>query len=459
MSILLVALDVTMVSLALPSIARDLDASVSALQWTTAGYTVTLASLLMLGGSTADRFGRARVFRIGLGLFTAASLGCALAPGVEWLIVFRVLQGVGGSMMNPVAMSIVRVTFEDPAERAKAIGMWAAVVGLGMALGPAVGGPLVELGWRAVFLVNIPVGLVAIILVTRFVPESRAARPRRLDPIGQGLAIALLASVTTAIIEGPSAGWGSPLVVALLMVAAGSLAAMVPYELRRRDPLIDPRFFRSRPFASATVIAIAAFVSFGGFLFLNTLYLQEVRGLAPTTAGLYTLPLAAATALISPFSGRVVAARGVRLPLVFGGLALASGSLMLVPLSANTHVGWLLLAYAVFGLGFGALNPPITNTAVAGMPPAQAGVAAAVASTSRQVGQTLGVAAAGVVIAAGLGGASISEGLASASHTAWWAIAGLGAGIAVLGVVASTAGATASAERAAADLAAVEAAL
>jgi EmrB/QacA subfamily drug resistance transporter len=451
MSLLIVGMDVTIVNVALPSIRRDFDASVSALQWTTAAYTVALASLLMLGGSTADRLGRARVFKLGLALFTAASLACSLAPSAGWLIAFRVLQGVAGAMLNPVAMSIIRNTFEDPRERAQAIGIWGAVVGISMALGPVLGGVLVELSWRAVFLVNIPIGLAAIALTARFVPESRAPRPRRPDPIGQLLVIVMLATLTMAIIEGPSLGWGSPWIAALAATAGLSLVTLVRYELRRVDPLIEPRFFVSRPFAAATVIAVAAFTAFGGFLFLNTLYLQDVRGLSPASAGLCTLPIAAMTVLCSPIAGRVVGARGVRGPLIVGGLGLGLGGLMLVSLSADTSLGWLLAAYCVFGLGFGAVNPPITDTAVSGMPPSQAGVAAAVATTSRQVGLTLGVAVVGAVVAAGLDG-SLHEDLAAATHAAWWLIAVLGAGIVVLGLAASTGAARASAERTAARL-------
>ena len=229
----------------------------------------------------------------------------------------------------------------------------------------------------------------------------------------------MLASLTSAIIEGPSLGWGSPLIVVLAVTAGVSLVTLVRYELRRVDPLIEPRFFASRPFSAATVIAVAAFAAFGGFLFLNTLYLQEVRGLSPLSAGLCTLPMAAMTVLVSPISGRVVGARGVRGPLVVGGLGLGCGSLMLVSLSADTSLGWLLAAYCVFGLGFGAVNPPITNTAVSGMPASQAGVAAAVATTSRQVGLTLGVAVVGALATAGVDG-SLHDELAAASHAAWW---------------------------------------
>jgi EmrB/QacA subfamily drug resistance transporter len=451
MSLLIVGMDVTIVNVALPSIQRDLDAPVSALQWTTAAYTVVLASLLMLGGSLADRLGRARVFKFGLALFTAASLACSLAPGVGWLIAFRVLQGVGGAMLNPVAMSIIRNTFEDPRERAQAIGIWGAVVGISMALGPVLGGLLVGLSWRAVFLVNIPIGLAAIALTARFVPESRAPRPRRPDPVGQVLVILTLASLTSAIIEGPRLGWDSPWILALAAISALALATLVRYELRRVDPLIEPRFFASRPFSAAAVIAVAAFAAFGGFLFLNTLYLQDVRGLSPLSAGLCTLPLAAMTVVVSPIAGRVVGTRGVRGPLVVGGLGVGAGSLMLVSLSADTSLDWLLAAYSVFGVGFGAVNPPITNAAVSGMPASQAGVAAAVATTSRQVGLTLGVAVFGAVATAGVDG-SLHGGLAAASHLAWWLMAALGAGIVALGLAASTGAARASAERTAARL-------
>ncbi|UTI65396.1 MFS transporter [Paraconexibacter antarcticus] len=451
LSLLIVGMDTTIVNVALPAIQGDLHASVPALQWAIAAYTVVLASLLMLSGSTADRLGRRRIFRVGLVLFTVASLACSLAPGIGWLIAFRALQGVGASMLNPVAMSIIRNTFEDPRERAQAIGVWGAVFGVSLALGPVLGGVLVPLSWRAVFLVNLPIGLAAIVLTTRFVPESRAPRARRPDPVGQGLAIVLLASLTSAIIEGPELGWGSAGIVGLGALAALALAAFVSYELRRTEPLVELRFFASRPFAAATVIAVAGFAAFAGFLFVNTLYLQEVRGLSPASAGLCTLPMAAMTILVSPLSGRVVGTRGVRLPLVAGGLGLAVGSLMLTSLTADTSLVRLLAAYCVFGAGFGAINPPITVTAVSGMPPAQAGVAAAVATTSRMVGQTLGVAIVGAVATAGVT-RSLHADLATSSHPAWWLGAGLALAIVALGVAASTAAARASAVRTATRL-------
>jgi EmrB/QacA subfamily drug resistance transporter len=452
MSLFIVGLDNTIVNIALPSIRRELHASVSGLQWTIDAYTLVLASLLMLAGATGDRLGRRRVFQTGLALFTLASLLCSLAPSVGWLVAFRMLQAIGGSMLNPVAMSIIRNTFTNPRERAAAIGVWGGVVGLSMALGPVAGGVLVEgVGWRSIFWVNIPVGLLAIVLTARFVPESRAARARRVDPVGQAGVIAALGCLTAGIIEGPKWGWGSPGIVALFAVALVCFAGLVPYELRRHEPLIDPRFFRSASFSGASVIAVSVFAALGGFLFLNTLYLQDVRGLSALHAGLYTLPMAAMTVVLGPVSGRLVGRFGPRFSLVAGGAGIALGSALLAGLTRDTSTSLLIVSYVLFGAGFGLVNPPITNTAVSGMPAAQAGVAAAVASTSRQVGQTLGVAIAGAVAAGGVALAA-GPGFAVATHPAWWLVAGCGGLVVVIGLLTTTAWARRTAERTAAAL-------
>jgi EmrB/QacA subfamily drug resistance transporter len=436
-SLFLVGLDITIVNVALPSIGRELDADVSALQWTVDAYTVVLASLLMFAGSTADRFGRRRVFIAGLSVFSVASLLCSLAPNVGFLIAFRVLQAVGGSMLNPVAMSIVTNTFTNPRERAQAVGVWGAVFGISMALGPIVGGTVVSsIGWRAIFLINLPVGLAAIALTLRYVPESRAPRPRRFDPAGQALVIVLLSTLTFGIIEAPSRGWTSPLILAAFAAAGAALTGLLVHEPRREEPLIDLRFFRSIPFSSAIGTSVAAFFAFGGFLFLNTLYLQQARGLSPLEAGLATVPLALMTVVASPLSGRIVGRSGPRLPLAIAGVCLVTGSAMLIGIDSATPLWWLLTAYVVFGLGLGFVNAPITNAAVSGMPRAQAGVAAGLATTSRQVGQTLGVAVAGAL----------------AGHAGWWTLTGCGVLVLVLGAVASSARARESARRTAAQL-------
>lgn len=426
MSLLIVSLDNTALNVALPSMRRELNASVAGMQWTIDAYTLVLAALLMLAGSTADRIGRRKVFTAGLVLFTLGSLLCSLAPSLEWLIAFRMVQAVGGSMLNPVAMSIITNTFTDPRERARAIGVWGAVVGISMAAGPLIGGLLVDtVGWRSIFWVNLPVGLLALVLTLRYIKESRAEHPRRPDPVGQLLVMALLGSVTYGIIEAPAAGWHSPLVLGCALVAVLSLAGLLVYEPRRAEPLIDPRFFRSAPFSGATVIAISSFAALSGFLFLNTLYLQDVRGLDALDAGLYMLPMAAFAFLCAPVSGRLVGTRGPRLSLVTGGVGMAASGLLFAAFSAERSTPLLFCGYVLFGIGFGMVNAPITNTAVSGMPRAQAGVAAAVASTSRQIGGTLGVAIVGAVLAAGLaGGAGDGSAAAfvAAALPAWWII-------------------------------------
>jgi EmrB/QacA subfamily drug resistance transporter len=448
MSLFIVGLDVTAVNVALPSIARDLDADVSGLQWTVDAYTVVLASLLLFSGSIADRFGRRRIFVVGLSLFSVASLLCSLAPSIEALVAFRVLQAVGGSMLNPVAMSIITNTFTDPRERAQAVGIWGAGFGISMALGPILGGILVSaVDWRSIFWINIPIGLAAIALTMRFVPESRAPRPRRFDPVGQALVIVLLATLTFGIIEAPALGWTSAAIVAAFAAAAVALVGLLRYEPRRREPLIDLRFFRSIPFASSIVISVAAFAAFGGFLFLNTLYLQQERGLSPVEAGLATVPLAAMMVASSPLSGRIVGRRGPRLPLAIAGVCSVVACVMLTGLGPDTSFAWLVAAYLLFGLGFGFVNAPITNAAVSGMPRAQAGVAAATATTSRQVGIALGVAAVGAIVTTHLSGS-----VSAASHGAWWTLAACGVVVLVLGFAATSRRATASAQRTAAEL-------
>jgi EmrB/QacA subfamily drug resistance transporter len=423
-SLFIVGLDVTVLNVALPSIQHDLHAPVSGLQWTVDAYTLVVASFLILAGSTGDRIGRRRTFQAGLATFTVGSLLCSLAPGLGWLIAFRAVQAIGGSMLNPVALSIIANTFTDDRERARALGVWGAVFGLSMALGPVLGGVLVATtGWRGIFWVNIPVGIAAIVLTALVVPESRAARPRRVDPVGQVLIIVMLASLTYAIIEGPHLGWGSPVIIGLFALAALAAAGLGIYEPRRDDPLLDLRFFRSAPFSGAVVIAITAFSALAGFLFLNTLYLQDVRHLSALHAGLYTLPMAAMTVLLAPVAGRITGQRGPRLPLLVAGVMTTAGALVMVGVTATTPVAVLLLAYLAFGIGNGMVNPPISNTAVSGMPRAQAGVAAAVASTSRQVGGSLGVALTGSAVASSLHG-PLRTGFVPASHGAWLIIAG-----------------------------------
>jgi EmrB/QacA subfamily drug resistance transporter len=439
LSLFIVGIDVTIVNVALPSIQKDLGTPFDGLQWTIDAYTLALASLLMLSASMGDRIGRKRVFMTGLVIFTAGSLLCSVAPDTKTLIIFRIVQAVGGSMLNPVAMSIIINTFTDPKERAKAIGVWGGVVGLSLALGPVVGGALIDAaGWRSIFWLNVPIGIAAFILTARFVPESKAPRPRRLDPVGQFLVMISLASLTFGIIEGPRLGWSAAAILGSFATVLVAVPALVLHERHRNEPLLDIRFFHSVPFTGATVTAVCGFAALGGFLFLNALYLQSVRHFSPLHAGLLTLPMALTTGIFSPISGRIVAARGPRLPLLLAGTGIAIGGLMLSQMTDHTAISFLIVAYVVFGFGFGIINAPITNSAASGMPRSQAGVAAAIASTSRQIGAALGVAVLGTAVTSRIKG-TFATGFSDASHLGWDIMTGCGVAVFVLGMVTTSA--------------------
>ncbi|MGV9826992.1 MFS transporter [Gordonia sp. NPDC003429] len=437
LSLLIVSMDATIVNVALPSIRTDLHADVSQLQWVIDVYTLVLASLLMISGAAADRYGRRRVFQIGLTTFAIGSLACSLAPTVGVLIAARALQAIGGSMLNPVAMSIITQVFVDPRERARAIGVWGSVVGISMAAGPIIGGLLIDLlDWRAVFWINLPICLAAIVLTALLIPESRSPVMRTLDPVGQGLAILALAGVVYGLIEGPEQGWGSARTLIVFAVAIASFIGFLAWERRHSDPFIDLRFFRSVPFSSATIIAICAFAGWGGFLFLMSLYLQEIRGFSAVGTGAMLVPPAVAVLICSPLSGRAVARWGTRPSLVIAGIALLVSSALMLTIDDATSIPVIATIFAVFGLGFGMINAPITNSAVAGMPRHRAGAASAVASTSRQIGVSLGVALAGSVT--GLATSATGAHFTDAMDTMWYIVIGFSATILALGVASTT---------------------
>jgi EmrB/QacA subfamily drug resistance transporter len=444
-SVLILSMDVTIVNVALPSIQRDFHARLSDLQWLLDAYTLVIASFLMLSGSISDRVGRRKVFQTGLSIFTLASLLCSRAANIEQLIGFRVLQGIGASMLNPVALSIIANVFPKPKDRARAIGIWGAVAGLSLGVGPVIGGILIEtVGWRSIFWINVPIGITTAILAGLFVPESKAPRARAFDPVGQALVLVGLATLTWGIIEGPHEGWTSKLILGLFVTAAVSLVAFVLYEPRRPEPLLDLRFFHSVPFASATILGLSSFSCFAGFLFLSALYLQQVRGFSAFHTGLFALPLALLMIVCAPWSGRLVGTYGTRPSLLAAGGGFILSTLLLTRLSAQTSPGWLLLAYALFGVGLGMVNPAISNNAVAGMPLSQAGVAAAIASTSRQVGSAIGIAISGTVVAA-----SRAHGtdFSTATHPIWWLMTACGGAVLVIGLASSTGWSRASTER------------
>jgi EmrB/QacA subfamily drug resistance transporter len=436
LSLFMFGLDDTILNIALPAISRGLHASVSGLQWIVDAYTMTLASLLIFGGATADRFGRRRVFCIGLAVFTAGSALCSVAPNLGCLIAFRVLQAAGGSMLNPVAVSIISGVFTGRAARARAISVWVGMFGVGMALGPALGGILTgTVGWRAIFWVNIPIGICAIALTSVFVPESHAAAPRRPDPVAQVLAIIAFASLAYAIIEGAYSDWRAPAIRGLFLVAAVTLALLAVWELRRKEPLIDLRYFRSPSFVAAVLIAVCAFADLGGFLFLTSIYLQDVRGSSALEAGLFLLPTAAAMAVCPSLAAWLTSkAGGARLPLLIGGSALMISTNWMARLTGSSSETCLLVTFGLFGVGMGMVNSQISVAAVAGMPAAQAGLASGIASAARLLGQALGVAVAGSLLTAKAHG-QLHARFGLASHSAWYILFWCGSMVVICGFV------------------------
>ncbi|MEV7614480.1 MFS transporter [Streptomyces sp. NPDC089799] len=428
LSMFLVGLDTTIVNVGLPAIGHGLGVGTRGLEWAVDAYTLVLAGLLISAGALADRYGRRRVFRCGLAVFGAASLVCAVAPSLEVLVAARAAQGIGASMLSPVALAIVVNAMPDPRERAQAIGVWAAVFGLSMAAGPVTGGALLAaFGWRSLFWVNLPVVVAALVLTAVFVPESRAERARRLDLPGQVLLTVLVAVSVGVLIEGPHIGWTSPAALAGYALAAAATAAFVRVESRRREPLVDLGLFRGAAFRGAFLGAVAVFVALSTALLLNTLYLQHVRGWTPLASGLATLPMALGATVCAPWSGRLTGRTGPRLPLLLAGGFLTAGGLCLARLADDTGVALLLFAYLLIGIGFGFANAPITNTAVGGLPPARAGVAGAITSAARQLGSALGIAIAGGLVA-GTG----PDGLAHAARPGWIVVAACG--VLLLGV-------------------------
>ena len=422
LSMFLVGVDTTIVNVGLPEIGRGLGVGTHGLEWIVDAYTVVLASFLIVSGALADRLGRRRVFRSGLVVFGLASLACAFAPSLGSLVAARAVQGIGASMLSPVALAIVVNAMPDARERARAIGVWAAVFGLSMAAGPVTGGALIAVfGWRSVFWINVPVVVAALVLVAVFVPESRSERARRLDVPGQLLLTAALFLAVGILIEGPRIGWTSPVAVTCYTLIALVAAAFVRVEQRRPEPLMDLGLFRRPAFTAAVLGAVAVFVALNVSLLLTTLYLQQARGWTPLASGVATLPMAVGATLCAPWSGILVGRLGPRIPLLLAGGFTAAGGLCLVNLEQNTHLSLLLTAYLLIGVGFGFANAPLTNTAVSGLPPSQAGVAGAISSTARQVGAAVGIAVAGGLVAG-----VAPTGLAEASRTGWLLVTACG---------------------------------
>jgi EmrB/QacA subfamily drug resistance transporter len=392
-------LDNTVVNLALPTIQRKLGASVSGLQWIVDAYILFIAALLLTGGTLGDMYGRRKAFIGGLGLFTLGSLLCALAPNLSMLIAARCFQGVGGAVMMPSTLSILTNTFRDPRERAQAIGIWAGVSGLALAVGPLVGGAMVDtFGWQSIFLINLPVGVLAIVLAWLFVPESADREGRSLDLPGQALAIIGLASLTYAFIEANKYGWTSATIISLFVVAVVALTAFVAVEARTTNPMVQLSFFRNRTFSGANMVGLIVSFGFFGIIFFLSLFFQSVQGYSAVRAGVLTLPMTLGVMVLAIVSGRITGAIGARVPVAVGMFLLGGALLGFTIVAPTTPYSQLWYFLLLMGAGMGLVMSPITTAIMSTVPTARAGMASATSNTMRQVGGVFGIAVLGSVV-------------------------------------------------------------
>ncbi|MER8182251.1 MFS transporter [Kitasatospora sp. NPDC094015] len=403
-------LDNVIVNNALPRIGRDLHAGVDGLQWVAEGYSLVYAALLLTGGTLGDRYGRRRVFLIGLALFTAGSAAAGLSWSTATLVGARMVQGVGAALLTPGSLSILRHVYTDERERARAVGVWSAVSGLGLAVGPVLGGPVVEaFGWSGVFWINVPIGLACLLLAARTLPEFSNGVPR-LDLPGQLLSALGLAALVYALIEGPGHGWTDRTVLGCLAAAALLLPAFLLVERRTRTPMFDLRLFRDRLLSGAVLSGFM--VSFGmfGAVFFLPLLMQDVMGWAPADAGLAGLPSTVMIVAAAPVAGSLTARYGPRPPLVTGLAlcALALAGLSLYGEGARyPQYFWVLL---VMGFGMGLTFAPVSITVMRQVEPARAGMASATVNTLRELGGVIGVVVLGAILATRLPDGSTGPG-------------------------------------------------
>ncbi len=399
LSLFAIVVDNTIVNVALPTLARDLDADLSALQWVVDAYTLVFAGLLLLAGALGDRYGRRRTLLAGLGVFAVASAAAAASGGIDALIAARAAMGAGAAFIMPATLSLVVCVFPDRRERATAVGIWAATAGLGVALGPVVGGVLLDrFAWGAIFLVNVPLCALALAAGAAVVPESRDPAAGRIDWTGAALSGVALVAFVWAVIEAPAAGWTSARVLAAGGVAAVALAAFVVQQRRTADPLLDLRLFRDPRFSAASATIMVLFFALFGFLFLATQYLQFVLGHSPSAAGVRVLPYAGAMSVSATLSAGLVRRLGAR-PVATAGMALfAAGLAVAATVTAGGGYGRLAVAFVLMGAGMGLAGAPATESITGSLPPGRANIGSAVNDTTRELGGALGVAIVGSVM-------------------------------------------------------------
>jgi EmrB/QacA subfamily drug resistance transporter len=400
LSVFIIVVDNTIVNVALPTLARELDATTSQLQWIVDAYTLVFAGLLLAGGSLGDRFGRKGFLQAGLLAFGAFSALASIATSAEQLIAARAAMGIGAALIFPATLAILVNVFTVPSERAKAIGIWAAVSGLSVALGPVTGGWLLEhYSWGSVFLVNVPVVLVAIVAVALVVPTSRDPHTSRFDPIGLLLSIAGVTLLVWAVIEAPINGWTSTESLAAFAAAGALLAGFVLWELRSSHPMLDVRIFRNLRFTAGSVAVTFAFFALFGFIFMVTQYFQFVRGYGTLSAGLHTVPFAVFTGVAAPLSARLALRFGTKVIVAIGLLSMSIGFVVAAITEAESPYALVVLAMFFMGGGLGLVNAPATEAIMGALPPDRAGVGSAVNDTTRELGGTLGVAIVGSLFA------------------------------------------------------------
>lgn len=402
LSFLVVAIDNTILNVALPTLQEEFSASSSQLQWIVDSYVIVFASLLLTAGSLGDRFGRRGGLELGLVLFGTVSIGAAFAPSAGALIVFRGLMGIGAALIMPATLSILTNVFTEPAERGKAIGVWAGVSGLGIAIGPVVGGWLLEnFWWGAAFLVNIPVAVIALVAGRRFVPTSRDPNASRLDLLGTLLSFGGLAALLYGIIEAPSHGWSDTGVLAGFGGGIVILAAFVAWELHTDHPVLDIRFFRNPRFSGASIAIMLVFFAMFGSIYFLTQYQQFTLGYTALQSGLGTAPVAIIIMVAAPLSSLFNRRLGTKVTVASGLVVVAGALLLLSTMTPTTGYGFLLASILLLGFGMGTAMAPATDSIMGALPMEKAGVGSAVNDTTREVGGALGVAILGSLGAAG----------------------------------------------------------
>jgi len=425
------SVDATVVGIALPTIGREFDASIAQLQWVVNGYTLTLAALLLVGGSLGDRFGRRRIFTIGVIWFTAASAACALAPGSTALIALRVLQGVGGALLTPGSLAILQASFREE-DRGQAIGAWTGLGGVASATGPFIGGWLIAVAsWRWIFFINLPIGLTVLLLAVRHVPESRdESAPARIDVPGALLVMVALAGITYGLIEGPAHGWHGPGPVVALVTGVVAAGLFVVVEARSPAPLLPLGLFRHRQFTVTNGVTFVVYGALGGVLFLLPVVLQVVDGYSPLASGVALLPLTVVMLLLSSRSGRLASRIGPRLQMSVGPVVVGCGLALLSRVTADgSYATGVLPAVLVFGLGLAITVAPLTATALAAAPVEHAGLASAVNNDVARIGGLMAVAVlpalSGISGSAYLHPGELASGFTAATRIAGaWCVAG-----------------------------------